>query len=202
MNRNLMLLAFSIFILISGSIAHADVINGDFSLGLANWTPSGDVTIRTADLTGMTGNYAVLGANVEFGQSTISQTLTAAYAGYVVSFDYYFSSFDDYDWTNDISDNFITLYDAATGLELSSFGGEVLDAQYGHFEQVLESSSDSIVFVLNEAAGHADNHQGTNSWIAIDNVSVGNPVPEPGTMVLLGSGLIGLAAFLKRSNKK
>ncbi len=40
-----------------------------------------------------------------------------------------------------------------------------------------------------------------SDWYGIDNISVGTPIPEPTTMLLLGSGLIGLAGFRRKFRK-
>jgi hypothetical protein len=44
------------------------------------------------------------------------------------------------------------------------------------------------------------NFSGTANYIAFDNVTLGasSPVPEPGTLVMFGSGALGLAGLLRR----
>lgn len=38
----------------------------------------------------------------------------------------------------------------------------------------------------------------TSNWVGIDNFAYGSNIPEPGTMVMLGTGLVGLAGVLRR----
>ena len=38
----------------------------------------------------------------------------------------------------------------------------------------------------------------TSDWVGIDNFSYGSTVPEPGTIAMLGTGLLGVAGVLRR----
>jgi hypothetical protein len=211
-------------LLLGATAAQADVIsvNGDFSQNLTGWTTIGNVVAKddpmlsntgiTYPVTGMSDKYAVIGYDVERGTSILEQAYEVNPGDVSISFDFFFSSFDNYNWINDAqTDYFTAYYDTTNGesIQLASFSSGIEDIYYNYFGHVetafTASAPGTIRFALAEAAdsGIPEDWTHTNSWAAIDNVMVSNvTAPEPGSMILLGSGLIGLATLRKRSNKK
>ncbi|UCF90775.1 MAG: PEP-CTERM sorting domain-containing protein [Desulfobacterales bacterium] len=202
-------------------VAGANLItNGDFGTGdLTGWNTSGDVRVANAGplaaAQGMDGYYALLGLRTSDGISRLSQEFdVTGLTQLQISFDW---AFDYWDNSRSAEDTFIsfvrqdgtparriTLLDLETN---GTFWHPELNLAYGTYSDIIDISDyvtddAKIVFKLVEESDWCW-LSGTASVAGIDNVFVGAaPVPEPATMLLFGSGLVGLAGFKRKKFRK
>ena len=179
MKKLLTFLAVVTLCLAMGGIARADlVVNGDFATGnIADWTfvraaSGSDFFVGAPNPANGFAYAAWFGALYSF-DDTLSQSFAdTPGAPYTVSFILAHNS-------TDAQNDFQAYWD---GTQLLNLVNAATFGWTAYSFPVVGTGSDTITF-----AGRED-----PSWLQLDNVSV-DPIPVPPTLVLLGSGLVGLA---------
>lgn len=184
----------------AGAITIDLVKNGDFEANggsLQYWTTYG----YTGVLTEISGNHwAQLGPSTSnYGGGYIAQYLNVGdnFLNQTLSFDYDFSFTDTDSYHADI---FASMLGSTTEILLASIDTSTLVSTIGNFSDILIPQLDAGTYKLKFYL--SGNTFGGDSVALVDNVSFTAQVPEPGILMLLGSGLIGIAAFGRRRFKK
>jgi flagellin len=186
MKRHLVLLAMTVSLLLVQSAGAASLLtNGGFETGdLSGWSYSGDPNWFGFDVdTPNSGKYyAYFGEPGAMG--LLSQSITT------IPNTYYNVSFWmwSYGVPGDVSNQFQLKWDGKVAFDQTDILGD-FPVVYTQYQFTVLASSTSTLLELGM--------RNDPYYIYLDDISV-KPVPIPGAVLLLGSGLVGLAGLRRK----
>lgn len=173
-------------VVMASSFALADDVGFTGNYGVGNWTFNANGGGGSVDTSGMPGSFTIHGNNSGGGGINTTFTTTAAYSA-TITFNW--SYYTD-DWGGGYDYPFYITVNGQNILCCDTFGGT-------------GSGSGTISFHVN--AGDTFGF-GVNSWdgifgaghLTISNFKSVGDVPEPASLILLGTGLVGAAGSLRK----
>jgi hypothetical protein len=199
-----------------GGAARADLINGDFSSGLDDWVYEGNVSVESSVCGDNTFARLVdltQSDNEEIWYSNLYQVSPLPKGSYTLHFDLWpmlfgtegYGTFPDFFAVNLYFISETTNFDLFNNSYNSAFSvlnlnGIVvgLDA-WSHYSYTFQNQYSAIIPVFEFIDYNYPDVPA--SQVLIDNVTV-NPVPEPATIMLFATGLIGLGGLARRRIKR
>jgi hypothetical protein len=181
----------------------SDAIVEDFNGGAITWDGSGSAQVVTGSLPGKYAapyNSSLMTLVDAFSNPYLSIPNPDQNGSYSFKFltDYtYFGLF----WGSVDTYNSIAFYKDGQQKEIYS-GGVLPPPTVANGNQSSDTSNLYVNFYdINSGLGFDEVVLSSNGYaFEVDNLAVGAPVPEPATMILLGTGLLSLAGFKRRKN--